>query len=117
MDTPCLVLDEATAMLDPQGRSDLLAVLAELHKKGKTIISITHRLEEITPCDRAVVLLAGSVAWDGTIADLFLSNSSFRSWGLDIPPLVSLWADLRTRPGMEMPPLPSLNEMAEALCP
>ncbi|NLB83860.1 MAG: ATP-binding cassette domain-containing protein [Synergistaceae bacterium] len=117
MDTPCLVLDEATAMLDPQGRSDLLAVLAALHKKGKTIISITHRLEEITPCDRAIVLLTGRVAWDGTIRDLFLSNSSFRAWGLDTPPLVSLWADLRMKPGMEMPPLPSLNEIAEALCP
>ncbi len=117
MDTPCLVLDEATAMLDPQGRADLLAVLAALHKKGKTIISITHRLEEITPCDRAIVLLAGSVAWDGAVADLFLTNSSFRAWGLDIPPLVSLWADLRMRPDSKMPPLPSLNEMAEALCP
>ncbi|GAB1485481.1 energy-coupling factor transporter ATPase [Aminivibrio sp.] len=117
MDTPCLVLDEATAMLDPQGRADLLAVLLALHENGKTIISITHRLEEITPCDRAIVLHSGRIAWDGGIADLFLRSSSFRTWGLDIPPLVSLWADLRRRDGMEMPPLPSLNEMAEALCP
>ena len=116
MDTPCLVLDEASAMLDPQGRSDLRAVLTELHKKGKTIISITHRLEEITSCDRAIVLLSGKVAWDGTIGDLFRSNGSFRAWGLDVPPLVSLWADLRTQSGMKMPSLPSLNEMAEALC-
>ncbi len=117
METPCLVLDEATAMLDPQGRSDLLGVLAALHEKGKTIISITHRLEEIIPCDRAVVLKSGGVAWEGNIHDLFLCSSSFRAWGLDIPPLVSLWADLRTRSDMEMPFLPSLHEMAEALCP
>ena len=117
MDTPCLVLDEATAMLDPQGRSDLLDVLTALHKKGKTIISITHRLEEIIPCDRAVVLLAGGIAWDGTVRDLLLCSPSFRTWGLDTPPLVSLWTDLRARPGVEMPFLPSVHDMAEALCP
>ena len=117
MDTPCLVLDEATAMLDPQGRSDLMDVLAALHRKGKTIISITHRLEEIIPCDRTVVLQAGRVAWEGPVRDLLLRSTSFRAWGLDTPPLVSLWKDLLSRPEMKMPNLPSVREMAEALCP
>lgn len=117
MDTPCLVLDEPTAMLDPQGRQEILSVLGRLHESGKTILSITHRLEEILCCDRALVLAEGKKVWEGTVPALFREVSSFRNWGLDIPPLVALWGDLMLRPGFSMPLLPTVQGMVDALCP
>ena len=115
MDTPCLVLDEPTAMLDPEGRGELLDVLEKLHRDGKTIIYITHRLEEITGCDRAVILHEGRIAWDGPVSGLFLSDLPFRDWGIDVPPLFSLWRDMRGE-GRPVPPVPTVTAMADALC-
>ncbi|NCB16030.1 MAG: energy-coupling factor transporter ATPase [Synergistales bacterium] len=115
MDTPCLVLDEPTAMLDPAGRAELLRVLRNLHASGKTIVSITHRLEEILSCDRAIILHRGEIAWEGTVSALFLSDLPFKEWGLDIPPLVSFWRDLRAE-GRSVPPVPTVAAMADALC-
>lgn len=116
MDTPCLVLDEPTAMLDPQGRRELLDVLRSLHEGGKTIVSITHRLEEILHCDRAVVLVEGRIAWEGSIPGLFTHSDSFRKWGLDAPPLVSLWKELRTETNLPLPEVPTLSGMTDSLC-
>ena len=116
MDTPCLVLDEPTAMLDPQGRRELLDVLRSLHEGGKTIVSITHRLEEILRCDRAVVLVEGRIAWEGSIPGLFAHSDSFRKWGLDAPPLVSLWKELRAETDLSLPEIPTLTGMTDSLC-
>ncbi len=116
MDTPCLVLDEPTAMLDPQGRHELLEILRSLHEGGKTIVSITHRLEEIPYCDRAVVLVEGRIAWEGVISSLFTQSESFRKWGLDAPPLVSLWKELRAETPLSLPEVPTLSGMTDALC-
>ncbi len=74
-----------------------------LHASGKTIVSITHRLEEILSCDRAIILHRGEIAWEGTVSALFLSDLPFKEWGLDIPPLVSFWRDLRAE-GRSVPP-------------
>jgi len=116
METPCLVLDEPTAMLDPTGRDDLLTVLGNLHAAGKTIVSITHRLEEILRCDRAVVLHAGEVVWEGSISALFLTNGSFREWGLDTPPLAAFWRDLQSENRIDLPSIPSIPGLVDALC-
>ena len=91
LDPPCLVLDEPTAMLDPQGRRDLLDVLKTLHAQGRTIIYITHRLEETVHCDRALVLKSGKVQWDGTISELFRHTEKLNEWGLECPPFIELW--------------------------
>ena len=91
LDPPCLVLDEPTAMLDPQGRRDLLDVLKTLHAQGRTIIYITHRLEETVHCDRAIVLKSGKVQWDGTISELFRHTEKLNEWGLECPPFIELW--------------------------
>ena len=117
LDSSCLVLDEPTAMLDPQGRAQLLAVLAELHRGGKTLVSITHRLEEIIHCDRAIVLVRGTVAWEGAVPELFQSTEALREWGIFIPPLAALWKDLHARGITPLPSVPSLPEMVQALCP
>ena len=115
MNTPCLVLDEPTAMLDPEGRSELLDVLGRLHETGKTIVYITHRLEEIAGCDRALILHEGRIVWDGSVPDLFLSDLPFKEWGIDVPPLFSLWRDLKSE-SRPVPPIPTVAAMADALC-
>ncbi len=94
---------------------ELLRVLRNLHASGKTIVSITHRLEEILSCDRAIILHRGEIAWEGTVSALFLSDLPFKEWGLDIPPLVSFWRDLRAE-GRSVPPVPTVAAMADALC-
>lgn len=116
MNASCLVLDESTSMLDPQGRFELLEVLRALHGEGKTIITITHRIEEMLHCDRAIVLAEGCVAWDGSISSLFARSDFFKNWGLRLPPLASLWNELRAGTNLVLPPLPTLSGMTEALC-
>lgn len=116
MDCPCLVLDEPTAMLDPQGRSELLAILRSLHEGGKTIVSITHRLEEILYCDWTVVLVEGRIAWEGTVPDLLRRSDSFREWGLDVPPLMALWRALGSETTLDLPETPTLEGMTAVLC-
>lgn len=91
LDPPCLVLDEPTAMLDPQGRRDLLSILKTLHSQGRTIVYITHRLEETVFCDRALVLQEGRVEWSGCISELFTHREKLEEWGLECPPFVELW--------------------------
>ncbi|MGB4210132.1 MAG: ATP-binding cassette domain-containing protein, partial [Thermovirgaceae bacterium] len=114
--TPCLVMDEATTMLDPKGRQDLMAVLSNLHAGGMTLVSITHRLEEIIPCDRCVVLYGGRVAWEGTPEALFLLDEEMARWGLEVPGMVRVWRMLLEEGfiGKETPP--RVEEMVEALC-
>lgn len=117
MQPPCLVLDEATSMLDPVGRQELQQVLKRLHSEGMTLVSITHRMEEIFPCDRCVVLEAGSLVWEGTPVELFHEKDRLEGWGLDVPPLVALWRDLIGRSLIPGGVRPVFEEMVAALCP
>ncbi len=118
MQPPCLVLDEATSMLDPSGRQELQQVLWRLHSEGMTLVSITHRMEEILRCDRCVVLNGGSIVWEGSPLVLFRDEDQrLGQWGLEIPPLVAVWKGL-VESGIisgEAPPV--LEEMVSALCP
>lgn len=115
MDTPCLVLDEATAMLDPEGRADLLRVLRNLHGAGKTLVTITHRLEEIMTCDRVLILHEGEIPWQGTPFDFFSASLPFVKWGLDMPPIIAFWRRLKSM-GLPIPRVPTVGAMADALC-
>jgi energy-coupling factor transport system ATP-binding protein len=117
MEPPCLVLDEATSMLDPSGRKELQQVLQRLHAEGMTLVSITHRMEEVLYCDRCVVLEMGKLAWEGLPLDLFRKGKKLVDWGLDVPPLVVLWRELVDRKlvGEDVRPVP--EEMVSALCP
>jgi energy-coupling factor transport system ATP-binding protein len=114
--TSCLVMDEATTMLDPRGRQDLMAVLSSLHSGGMTLVSITHRLEEILCCDRCVVLFEGRIAWEGTPLELFLLGEDLVKWGLEVPGIVRVWRMLLDEGlfGTDTPP--RMEEMVEALC-
>lgn len=115
MEPPCIVLDEPTAMLDPQGRGEVMALLEDLHGHGITIIHITHRLEEIRKATRAVVLQAGRLIWDGLPEDLF-KEPELTSWGLELPPIVSFWRRLRQRGLCEDEILPTVEGLVNRLC-
>jgi energy-coupling factor transport system ATP-binding protein len=83
----CLVLDEPTAMLDPQGRAEVESVLRELHAAGTTIVQVTHQIENVTLADRVLVLSQGEWIWQG---DREAFWDAAESLGFSLPPLVSL---------------------------
>jgi energy-coupling factor transport system ATP-binding protein len=84
LDTDIIALDEAVSMLDPQGREDFLALLDELCSGGKTIIQITHDLEEAFRCSRCLVLYRGRLVFDGPPAAL-LEKPELEAWGFVLP--------------------------------
>ncbi len=104
-----LILDEATAMLDPAGRVAVLAVLDFLHQQGITLVTITHEMDEAALAGRVVVLGHGQVAMDGTPHQVFGQPAELRRLGLDVPPL----ADLALRLGL--PVCLTEAELLEAL--
>lgn len=98
MRTNCLVLDEPTAMLDPQGRIAVMNALKELHEKyNMTIIMITHFMEEAMQAQRIVVMDNGKVVQDGTPEQIFADRQKLRSLGLEVPLSVDMAAELKKR--------------------
>lgn len=104
-----LVLDEATAMLDPAGRAAVLDVVHHLHAQGTTIVAITHAMEEAAQADRVVVLAEGRIAMEGTPRQVFARADELRGLGLGVPPV----ADLSMRLGL--PTCLSAEELVNAL--
>lgn len=86
-DPACLVLDEPTAMLDPQGRAEVEDVLRYLHGAGAAIVQVTHQIESVTGADRVLVLSQGEWAWQGSREAFWDAAGSL---GFGLPPLVSL---------------------------
>lgn len=81
-----LILDEATSMLDPQGRMEVIETIRELREAtGLTVISITHDLEEAALADRIIVMNAGHKQLEGTPEDVFLAGNKLTDLGLDLP--------------------------------
>jgi energy-coupling factor transport system ATP-binding protein len=103
MEPRCIVLDEATSMLDPAGRGELMSVVWELNRAlGLTVIQITHHMDEALEAERVVVLDRGRVAMDGSPAEVFSRDSELESLGLGLPTSVRLAAALRRR-GVPIP--------------
>ena len=85
MEPSILVLDEASAMLDPRGRRGLMRVCKELHEQGLTIIMITHFMEEAAEADRVMVMKEGRCVLDGTPEEVLTQDEVLRDLNLDIP--------------------------------
>lgn len=97
-----IVLDEATSMLDPIGRIEVIDTVRELNKKeGITVISITHDLEEALSADRVVVMKMGEKAAEGIPEDIFQQRELLKSAGLDLPFSLKLSEALRQQ-GVEL---------------
>ncbi|BAG08534.1 energy-coupling factor transporter ATPase [Finegoldia magna] len=85
MNPKCLLMDEPTAMLDPQGRKDILDTVLKLREMGKTIIHITHYMEECVNADRIIVINEGDVVLEGTPREVFSNVEQMKEIGLDVP--------------------------------
>ena len=117
MEPSCLIADEATAMLDPSGRSEVLETVRSLNRgKGITVVWITHYMEEAVQADRVVVVDGGQVALSGTPREIFRQVDRLRALHLDVPPMTALAHELREA-GMEVPgDVLTVEEMAEEVC-
>lgn len=85
-----IVFDESTAMLDPQGRKEVLAVAHELKNQGMTVVLITHFMEEVQSCDKVVVMSGGHVIKTGTPMQIFEDAELLTSVGLEAPRSIAL---------------------------
>ena len=116
MQPKCIVLDEPTAMLDPQGRNDVLRTVQRLNREqGVTVVLITHYMREAALADRVIVLSEGKVAADGTPKEVFSQVEKMRATGLAVPDTAELIYELRRR-GYDLPlDALSTKECAQAL--
>lgn len=102
MNTKCIIFDEPTAMLDPQGRVEVLGVVKKLHVKGFTIIYITHFMEEAIEADRIFVMESGKIIKVGTPREIFTDVEGIKKIGLDVPIAAEMAYRLRKR-GFKLP--------------
>ena len=103
MKPECIVLDEATAMLDPVGRREVLAAVEKLnYEQGITVVLITHHMNEAEHADRVIVMNDGLVVMDGTPREVFTRKKELEDIGLAVPDTVSLLFSLRDA-GMDVP--------------
>ena len=112
-----IIADEATAMLDPSGRREVLSTIRRLNReKGITIVWITHYMEEAAQADRVVVMNHGSVALTGAPREVFEQTARLREMHLDVPHMTDLAQDLRAE-GMPLPAgILTVDEMTEEVC-
>ena len=112
MNPSVLVLDEASAMLDPRGRAGLMRVCHELHERGMTIVMITHFMEEAAQADRVIVMERGRVALEGTPDEVLLQADALGHLNLDVPFAARLSLDVR-RAGVNVAPTVNADELAQ----
>lgn len=86
----CLVLDEATAMLDPKGRRQVMQTIDKLRAAGVTIVAITHYMEEAARADRVLVMSAGRIVMEGTPQQIFAQTERLHGYHLDVPQAAEL---------------------------
>jgi energy-coupling factor transport system ATP-binding protein len=99
----CIILDEPTAMLDPGGRSEIMETVRRLHKEqGKTVLFITHFMEEAAQAERVLVMDSGKVVLDGAPKDVFSNVEYIKSIGLDVPQMAEL-SHLLRQEGIDLP--------------
>jgi energy-coupling factor transport system ATP-binding protein len=103
MKPECIILDEATAMLDPAGRDEVMALVRRLNREeGITVVHITHDMDQAAHADRVLVLDAGRVVLDGNPATVFADVPRLKESGLDLPQVAELFHLLR-QDGFELP--------------
>ena len=99
----CLILDEATAMLDPRGREKVMSTIHHLNKDvGITVVAITHYMEEAAQADRVLVMSKGEVVLQGTPVEVFSRVEQLRALHLDVPQAAELREEL-VKAGVPMP--------------
>lgn len=117
MEPKCIVLDEPTAMLDPNGRKEVIRTVQELCRKKKiTVILITHYMEEVIDADQVYVMDSGHIVMHGTPRDIFSKVDELKTYRLDVPQVTMLAETLRKK-GLDIPAgILRTDELVEALC-
>ena len=113
----CIILDEPTAMLDPNGRKEVLEAVRELNRKEKvTVILITHYMEEVIHADRVYVMDSGNVVMQGNPKEIFSQVDTLKKYGLDVPQVTLLAYELK-KSGVDVPDgILTTEELVSALC-
>ena len=117
MEPKCIVLDEPTAMLDPNGRKEVIRAVEKLRKEKKvTVILITHYMEEVIDADQVFVMDGGHIVMHGTPREIFSRVEELKSYRMDVPQVTMLAEELRKR-GLDIPRgILRREELVEALC-
>lgn len=117
MEPQCIVLDEPTAMLDPNGRKEVLRTVKELRKrKHVTVILITHYMEEVIDADQVYVMDQGHIVMHGNPREIFSRVEELKYYKLDVPQVTMLAEELKKR-GLKLPDgILRTEELVEALC-
>ena len=113
----CIVFDESTAMLDPSGRSEVVATMHRLNREeGITILLITHYMDEAVGADRVIILNEGHIAMDGTPKEVFARTEELTELGMQLPKVTEL-ANALAAEGLPLPtPILTVEELVEELC-
>ncbi len=99
----CIIFDESTAMLDPQGRREVMNTIRKLNREKEiTVLHITHNMDEAIEADRVMVLNDGALFLDGTPKEVFSRVDELHSAGLDVPQVTELFSELRAA-GWDLP--------------
>lgn len=111
-----LIFDEPTAMLDPEGRGEVLGTIKKLHSQGKTIIYITHYMEEALLADTVYVVSGGSIILSGTPREVFSKKEEIMKAGLSFPVHIELYHRLKEK-GFDLGDCPlTVEELVEKIC-
>ena len=118
MSPDCIIFDEPTAMLDPRGRKEVVDTIVRLNKEeGKTIIHITHFMDEAIEADRVIVMEEGRIVMQGMPREIFSQVDELRRLGLDVPQMTELAHELKLEGIGLREDILTVEEMVEALCP
>lgn len=117
MRSMCIILDEPTAMLDPNGRKDVIRTIQKLREQEHiTVILITHYMEEVIDADRIYVMDKGQVVMEGTPKEIFSQVETLQTYRLDVPQVTMLAHELQQK-GMDIPcGILKIEELVEAIC-
>ncbi len=116
LNSDCIILDEPTAMLDPSGRKEVMETLKNLNDNGKTILLITHYMDEAVKADRVVIMDKGNIKLDGTPKDVFRNIDEIKKFGLDVPQVTELAQEL-AKEGLNIPPdIIDVKDLVDLLC-
>lgn len=117
MEPECIIFDEPTAMLDPNGRKEVMRTIKKLNEENEmTVLHITHYMDELVDADRIIVLDKGRIIMEGTPREIFSQVDKLKEIGLDVPQMTAVAHDLR-QDGFDIPAsLLEVDEMVNAIC-
>ncbi len=117
MKPECIILDEPTAMLDPNGRREVIRTIKELNEKEKvTVLLVTHYMDEVINADKVIVMDHGKIVMQGTPREIFSRVDELKYYRLDVPQVTELAYELQ-KAGLSLPDgILTADELVEALC-